>query len=373
MKHRVLVCCFEIPTQGGAATSAYALFAKMKRDGVDAHYVNIVERTDVPYYLWTYGPGFGNPAALPDVHTCIVEWPFAGPQPALAATIDRIAPAVIVARGYIATLFAKRAAPERPVVFSTAGSRQAEFLIAEGRVTQAIDLPTLLPPTCRLPAAAPGNEGAAFDAADLILANSDLVGDTIRAFFALERSCKVHAEVVWSAEWVVDAVAESGVRPKPFTERAIDVLVCATSWSRAEKNLPALRRIVARCDGLRVAIVGDCPDAVPGAERLGYVEDRTAMFTLMADTKVVASVSLVDACPTTLFEAAFLGCNVVATKNCGNWRLCHEALLVDPPDDAAFATAIRRAVEREYANDLDWFLRTRSYERLLEIVAALAE
>ncbi|MEO6027006.1 MAG: glycosyltransferase [Candidatus Binatia bacterium] len=373
MSVRVLVCCFEIPTQGGAATSAYALFAKMKREGVDAHYVNIVERATVPYFQWTHGASFGNPAGLPDVHTCIVEWPFSGSQPALRATIARVAPQVVVARGYIATLFAKQAAPELPVVFSTAGSRQAEFLIAQGRAAQAVDLPALLPRTGRLPTPAPGNEGAAFDAADVIVPNSDWVGDTIRAFFSVDRSCKVHAEAVWSAEWVVEAVAASGVRSEPFERRAIDVLFCATSWGRGEKNLPALQRLVPRLTGLRVVIVGDCPQRIAGAEHRGYVDDRTAMFALLADTKVVAAVSLVDACPTTLFEAAFLGCNIVATKNCGNWRVCHETLLVDPPDETAFATTIRRGVERQQPNGLDWFLRTRSYARLLEILAALAE
>ena len=370
---RVLVCCFEVPTQGGAATSAYALFAKMKRDGLDAHYVNIVERPTVPYYLWTYGAEFGNPDALPDVHTCVVEAPFARPQAALIRRIAEIAPDVIVARGYIATLFAKRAAPDRPLVFSTAGSRQAEFLIAQGRVAQALDLPALIPRTARLPTAAPGKEGAAFDAADVIVANSELVAEIIRGFFGLEHRAKVHPHVVWSAEWVVDAVAATGIRPKPFAERAIDVLFCATSWRRGEKNLPAILRLVPRLDGLRVAIAGDCPRRVPGAEQLGYVGDRTAMVSLLADARVVVSVSLVDACPTTLFEAAWLGCNVVATRNCGNWRLCHETLLVDPPNDDTFAAAVRRGAARQYPNGLAWFLGTRSYGRLLEIVDALAE
>lgn len=373
MKARVLVCCFEVPTQGGAATSAYALFAKMRRDGLDAHYLNIVERAALPYYQWTYGARLGNPAALPDVHTAVVEHPFDGVQPALRSTIADIAPDVVVARGYLATLFAKRAAPERPVVFSTAGSRQAEFLIAEGLAAQAIDLPALLPRTARRPPAAPGDEGAALDAADIVLANSDLVADTLRAFCDGERSAKVHAETVWSVDWVVDGVAATGVRPRPFAERSIDLLVCASSWRRPEKNLPALRRIVPRLGGARVVIVGECDEPVAGAEHVGYVEDRRAVFALMADAKVVASPSLVDACPTTLFEAAALGCNVVASRNCGNWRLCHDALLVDPPDDARWVAAIRRGIEREYAGGLDWFLRSRSYDRLLEILAALAE
>lgn len=373
MKARVLVCCFEVPTQGGSATSAYALFAKMQRDGLDAHYLNVVERTTVPYYQWTYGAALGNPAGLRDVHTAVVEHPFDGRQAALEEAIARIAPDVIVARGYLATLFAKRAAPTRPVVFSTAGSLQAEFLIAEGFAAQAVDLPALLPRTARRPPTAPGNEAAALDAADVVLANSDLVADTIRAFFAGERSAKVHPHVVWSVDWVTDAVASTGVVATPFADRSIDVLFSASSWSRHEKNLAALRRIVPRLGGARVVIVGECRESVEGAEHVGYVEDRRAVFELMADAKVVASVSLVDACPTTLFEAAALGCNVVASRNCGNWRLCGEALLVERPDDAGWVAAIRRGIARPYPGRLDWFLATRSYVRLLEIVAALAE
>ena len=373
MTPRILVCCFEVPTQGGAATSAYALAAKMQRDGHDAHYLNVVERAALPYYTWTYGTCLGNPDGLPDVHTAVVEHPFDGIQPALRDTIARIAPDVIVARGYLATLFAKRAAPERPVVFSTAGSQQAEFLVGAGLAAQAIDLPALVPHSARRPPVAPGNEAAALDAADLVLANSDAVGDTLRTFFDLGRSCKVHPETIWSVDWVVDAVAAAHVRRKPFADRAIDVLACASSWSRPEKNLAALRRIVARLGGARVVIAGECRDPVEGAEHVGFVEDRRAVFALMADAKVVVSVSLVDACPTTLFEAAFLGCNVVASRNCGNWRVCPDVLLVDPPDDGAYVAAIRRGLAHEYPGDLDWFLRTRSYERLIEIVTALAE
>jgi hypothetical protein len=218
----------------------------------------------------------------------------------------------------------------------------------------------------------PGREGAALDAADLILAGSDLVRETIRAFYNLDRSYKVHKKAVWSAEWIVDAVAASGIRGKAFDERSIDVLFSATDWARNEKNLPAVRSIVARLGGLRTVIAGECDRPVAGAEHVGRIYDRSAMLELMADSKVVACASLVDACPTTLFEAAFLGCNIVATKNCGNWRLCDERLLVDPPGDARMAETIRRAVETQYRNDLDWFFATRSYERLLEILDAVA-
>jgi glycosyltransferase involved in cell wall biosynthesis len=258
------------------------------------------------------------------------------------------------------------------VVLSTAGSHQAEFLIAHGRAAQAVELPALVPRSGRLPSQAPGNEGAALDAADLVLAGSDLVRDTIRKFYDLDRSYKVHDQPVWSAEWVTEAVEASGVQPQPFSERSVDVLFCATDWRRAEKNLAAVRRIVTGLGGLKVTIVGECPAPVAGARHLGRITDRAEMFRLMADSKVVASTSLVDACPTTLFEAAALGCNVVASKNCGNWRLCHPDLLVDPSGDAATTAAIRRGVAAPRESGLDWFLDTRSYARMMDILQALA-
>jgi hypothetical protein len=48
-----------------------------------------------------------------------------------------------------------------------------------------------------------------------------------------------------------------------------------------------------------------------------------------------------------------MGCNVVASPNCGNWELCHEQLLADSP--AAFAGAIRRAVTTPYADNRERF------------------
>lgn len=372
MSRRVLIVCYEIPTQGGTATSAHALFAKLRRDGVDAHCLYLVERAVVPYYAWAYGRDFANPGRDPRVHTCVVEHPLYRTHATLTAAIERIAPGVILTRGYIATVLTRLAAPTRPVVFMTAGSRQAEFLIEQGRVAQAADLAAALPRTGRLPAAAPGREGAAFDAADLILPGSELVGDVIRGFFHPDRACKVADQPLWSAEWIVESVTASGVRPKPFAERSIDVLFCATNWARPEKNLPAVRGVMRQLADLRGVIVGDCRDPVPGVRHTGRITDRAALFRLMADARVLASPSLVDACPATLFEGAELGCNIVTTKNCGNWRLCSPELLVDPPSEAGLATAIRRGITHSYPSDLDWFLRTRSYARLVEILQALA-
>lgn len=74
-----------------------------------------------------------------------------------------------------------------------------------------------------------------------------------------------------------------------------------------------------------------------------------------------------------LFEASIMGCNVVASKNCGNWEVCDPALLADPYGPATFATCIRRARERKYRDRLDRFLERRSYRELMAILTALAQ
>ena len=269
MTTRVLIVSMDVPTQGGAATGSYALFAKMKRDGIDAHFMNIVERAVVPYYEWNYGADFGNPDGSPCVHTCVTDHPTYGLQPGLAEAIERIAPGVVFARGYIPALIVGNTSPNLPLVLSTAGSWQAEFLIRYGRVPQATDLSTLVPETCRLPTAIPGKEARAFDAADAIVTGSDLVRDTIRAFSCTEHRYKVHETPVWSAEWVVESVDASGVMPKPFESRSIDVL----DIQPAELQATLTPMSTAGSYQLTITVPADCPRVIFNTDhKRGYVQ-----------------------------------------------------------------------------------------------------
>jgi hypothetical protein len=48
-----------------------------------------------------------------------------------------------------------------------------------------------------------------------------------------------------------------------------------------------------------------------------------------------------------------MGSNVVASRNCGNWTLCHPALLVQPFSIDAYLERIRRAIDRDYSAQLE--------------------
>jgi glycosyltransferase involved in cell wall biosynthesis len=158
---------------------------------------------------------------------------------------------------------------------------------------------------------------------------------------------------------------------RPFEERDIDVLFIASDWDRPEKNYPLVRSVARRLGDARIHVVGDASRRLPGVTYHGFVGDRDGLFTLMGRTRCVACPSIIDAAPGILFEASVLGCNVVASKNCGNWEMCHPELVADPFNADTFTTCIRRAMQRKFADRLDrpeW----RCFEELMSVFTALA-
>src|SRR6476660_8720871 len=121
---------------------------------------------------------------------------------------------------------------------------------------------------------------------------------------------------------------------------------------------------------MAIHIVGEVPvrQKPPAARYHGLLTDRDALFQLRGRAKAVASPSVYDSAPGILFEAAAMGCNIVASKNCGNWMICHDELLVEPFDIKTFATAIRRSVTRKYEDQMQFFLDCQTYGKLTDIL-----
>ena len=65
-----------------------------------------------------------------------------------------------------------------------------------------------------------------------------------------------------------------------------------------------------------------------------------------------------------------LGCNLVASKNCGNWSLCHPSLVADPFSRQVFLDKIRLSLTGRYQDNIDDFLQSGSYADLLETILA---
>ncbi|AHG88407.1 hypothetical protein J421_0870 [Gemmatirosa kalamazoonensis] len=367
MSRRILVACYEPPGYGGASTATYALYERLRAETSCAAYVSLVDGSLEPFLRERFGDAYGNPRALPDVHTHVLARRFHDPQPRLAELVRTVAPDVVLAVGYIAALVLKHAAPDTPLVFLTAGCDQIDAYLARyGDATAVLDALR----TTERPMLFHALEREAVERADLVVAHAPLVHELLRRFYPTHAG-KLYPDVVWMAEWIHGEAARHADLARPFDERDVDLLFVASRWNRPEKNLPLVRAIVAGCPELRSHVAGLLDDPLGGAVAHGLVASRRELFALMGRARVVVGPSAWDAAPGILFEAAALGANVVTSPNSGNWPLCHPDLLVEPYTADAFIDRARRAVRRPYASRVDAILGARSYRTLVDILAVV--
>ncbi len=367
MGTKILLGCYEIPGWGGASTSSYNLFRRLQRDGLDVHYLNIVDEQDAGFFRYAYGDDYGNPRQLDKVHNCVLDERLFAAHPRLASLVSQLSPDLLLGAGYIAALLMKQAAPKRRLVFLTAGCNQVkEYLISRkrrGTFTLSEFRQHVKPGYTFFHV----HEKEAVEASDFIVTHSYMIKDLIQWLFP-HCSGKVYSNVVWKAEWIAqDAIDHTGLS-KPFSERDIDVIFVASSWLRPEKNYALVRQIVSRNKGLNMHIVGEVDSRLRGAKEHGLVTKRRQLFTLLGRAKTLVCPSLFDAAPGILWEASAMGCNVVASKNCGNWMLCNDRLLVDRFELSSFVDRVSLSLTGKLEDNMDYFLQAGSYQDLLEIL-----
>lgn len=367
MIRRVLISAFEIPGFGGASTVAYALFAKMQRDGHDVCYANLVQPDDVPFYRRLFGERYANPASLADVHEARLPGFLFGRQDVVPQLVASLAPDVVLTVGTIATVVIGATSPKAPLVQFVGGWPQTSEVSVHRPLLDGASLPDRPLCSARRPTIYRREEAGSFAMSDLAIACTPLVKALYERVLPPSLSSRFYEEPLTTAEWIADSVAVENAPTLEFSDRPIDLLFVASSWTRWEKNFATVRRIAHALPHLCTHVVGECPRAVPGATHYGLVHDRRRLFELMGRAKALVVPSLLDANPGVLFEAALMGANVVASKGCGNWMLCNEQLLVERPDDSLIE-ACRRAAERPYPDHRARFLESGAYGKLLEVL-----
>jgi glycosyltransferase involved in cell wall biosynthesis len=155
---------------------------------------------------------------------------------------------------------------------------------------------------------------------------------------------------------------------EPFHKREIDVIFIASSWNRSEKNYKFVKEIASRLKDLNIHVVGEVEKKDNNATYHNLITNRKEMFGLLGNSKTIVSPSLFDAAPGILFEASAMGCNIVASKNCGNWMLCNEILLVDPFNLSSFLEKIHLSLSKKYDDNINYFFKTNSYNNFIETI-----
>lgn len=370
MSKKILLGCYEVPGYGGAATSCYRLFRNLQQDGFDVAYINLINQDDEDYFRFVYGDRIGNPGQLENVYNCILRGPLFSSHPELTKLIEELAPDLMLGDGFIAALLMKKAFPGRPMLLSTNALSQATRYVALHPKRQNV-LDDLKRAGSRLPCLNP-REKEAFERSDFIITHSDMVRDFVCQIFPRFIG-KVYSNIVWRAEWIVQNAEVYKSLARPFAERDIDLIFIASSWQRPEKNLAMVKKLVSRNRSLDIHIVGELDKQLGATTCHGLVSNRQDLFALLGRTRTLVCPSLFDAAPGVLFEASVMGCNVVAAKNSGNWQLCNSALLVDPYNVRNFQEKIACSLTRKFDDNLDLFIKTRSYHNLINIMGVFLD
>ncbi|MGH7960324.1 MAG: glycosyltransferase [Candidatus Binatia bacterium] len=351
---KILLGCYGVPGRGGASTVLYLLFERMQRDGLDVAYVNLIEEPDEVFCRYLFGAGFSNPRSLKNVHTCILHEPLWRAHAALAELIDALAPDLLLGFSFIAARLLELAAPRRPVVFMTAGSRQVQHLIETGALRDFLGFRQSVTRGVTFPVPPENHERQAAEAADLIIVHSPLVKFAFEHFFPAQAG-KIYANIISVADFIYAEAEQFAAYNRPFAQRDIDLIFVASSWNRLEKNYALVQKIIARCAGLQVHIVGEVEQPRPAAHYHGAIRRREDIYALLGRSKTLLCPSLVDAAPGVLFEASAMGCNVIASPNCGNWQLCNAQLLAECCSSDVFVSKIPLSLASVYEDNREHF------------------
>jgi hypothetical protein len=367
MTKRILLGCYEIPGFGGANTSTYELFERLQNDGLDVYYLNLIDARDLDYFRYFFGADFGNPNYLRNVYNCVFHGPLSRRDCELTKLIRELKPNVMVGGDYIAALLLKKAGPEINMIFTTSGCMQVQQLIKKRVIPNALEFTELIDQEKASESILNDQEKEAVKASDLVITHSDMIKSFYDHIYATYTG-KIYPDVIWRAEWIRESALDFVHSCKPFAEREIDLLFVSSSWNRPEKNYKLVRNVVPRLKGLNVQVVGEADRKMENAAYHGIIAERKDLFALMGNSKSIASPSVFDSAPGILFEGATLGCNVIASKNCGNWQLCNDNLLVVPFDDSTFIEKIFLASTRRFEANMGFFLEKNCYQNLVETI-----
>ena len=364
---RLTICSFEVPGYGGASTTAYALFQELQKAGANVAFINLVRETDAGLLQDIFGEEYGNPEKLDNVFTChLAGRLFRTKHANLLSILQRLAPDIVLCCDYIASAIFLGQDYKIALVNYSSGCFQAQTYVRKGEVSDALDLLRFLEYEPHAPKLLPNKfepyRNAEYDAllkSDLTVTHSPLIQKLLRAFYPRAIG-KIYPEVLWKSEIILQSTRIHLSRLSPpvpqFSVREVDLLFVASNWQRIEKNYPLVTRLVEQLgEEHDIHIVGNFPYPLPNATHHGFITSHQELLQLMVNTKTLVCPSLIDAAPGVLWEASVCGCNIVASRNCGNWMICNPDLLVDPFTEARFIETIRHSLNVKIPDKIGLF------------------
>jgi glycosyltransferase involved in cell wall biosynthesis len=365
MSGPLLVTCRGIPGYGGASTYAYVLFEVLRGLGFPAHYVTMVNPRLARLGERHFGAQWWNPAGLPDVHLFVAGSYSRREQPVLGNILRRLRPRLVIAKNDIAPRLVRHALNGVETWFLTSSSKPMKAACTRGFAKSLEDGMAKLGRGVALPWGS-ARERSVVHSCDRVFCDSEVTRICFARLYP-EHAHKIHPRAFWSASTFQRKLGGGGGPRQRFSSRSIDLLFIANRWNRNEKEYPLVKALIRDFRGRNIHVVGRAREKADGARYHGIVP-HARVLELMAQAKTVVSTSSYDSSPNILFEGALMGCNVVASKNCGNWSVCHPELLVEPHHRSRFIEKARLSLTRKFDANLAPFVDDDPLEEFVELV-----
>lgn len=359
-KKKIIFVRNSFPYKGGSSTILYLLFQAMQRHLPNAEYWNLITERDRDIGIKHYGPAWSNPKGLKNVKTFLLDGNIKKQK--IKNALAEAQAEVILSKSRISTELLKTLRPNVEMWHLTSTSGAIKNAIAGGYYSSMQDAIRKIK-NHNLPRAYYSEEHTAIRHADRVLFHSATMKLWYYNFYPEFRE-KMGDEVFWDYTILQKHLEEPEVTNHNWDKRPVDLMFVASDWDRPEKNFTLMQKICNHFKRRKISAVGFLPQSLPKNVIAFNTMTHGDLMQAMQNTKVVVSPSRYDEAPNILFEGAINGCNIVCSKNCGNYRLVPEDFIADL-NMRDFARKIKKALVQKkelnkkyfFKNDLgEWIL-----------------
>jgi hypothetical protein len=180
------------------------------------------------------------------------------------------------------------------------------------------------------------NERKAIQICDEILTNSNMTRDIILHNYK-DYIFKLHNKNINTSNLKFDYPT---ISQQDFDKKDIDIIFAVTNHIRKGKGSEIMNKIITNnnMNNLTKVVIGDKFKEVFNVNKIKNCSflnklSQSELFSYLKRSKILIIPSIGDASPNILYEGLHLGCNILITKNCGNYELFPDISVLEDVDD----------------------------------------
>lgn len=353
LRKKIIFVRNSFPYRGGSSTILYTLFQSMQKYLPTAEFWILLTKRVKEIGIKHYGPYWANPKGLRNVKTFLIDSNIEKKR--LKDALEKTKPGVILSKSRLSTQLIKKLKPDIKLWHLTSTCSAVKNAIDRGYLSSMQDAIKRLKDN-KIISSYCSEEYAAVRYADCILFHTDTMKVWYYNFYP-EFTEKMEDEVFWDYTILQKHIKSCNVPANNWNSRPVDLIFVASNWSRTEKNFILMKKICQHFKNKKIIVIGFLPEKLPDGVITFSNMTHDDVIQAMQKSKVVVSPSRYDEAPNILFEGAIAGCNIVCSKNCGNYRITPEDFVADlnVPD---FINKIKKAFIRKKELNEKYFLKS---------------